>query len=107
MKDMQQYVSTILKDYIDFLHVKTHRNVTMTTYLDRFPGLVHFIYVDRSQNTVIAPCLSPAQGGSRPEQAVIRSLKDRVWEMHAYAHINRDQVGEGIAPLLAARWLTS
>jgi len=56
---------------------------------------------------VIAPCLSPAQGGSRPEQAVIRSLKDRVWEMHAYAHINRDQVGEGMAPLLAARWLTS
>lgn len=103
MQDMQTYVSTILKDYIDFLHVKTHRNVTMTTYLDRFPGLTHFIYVDRSQNTVVAPCLSPAQGGSRPERAVIRSLKERVWEMHAYAQVNRDQVRWPTRRLQASR----
>ena len=31
---IQEHVSGVLKDYIDFLHVKIHRNITMTAYLE-------------------------------------------------------------------------
>lgn len=33
MVHIQEQVASVLKDYIDFLHVKIHRNVTMTAYV--------------------------------------------------------------------------
>jgi hypothetical protein len=30
---IQGHVAGVLKDYVDFLHVKIHRNVTMTAYV--------------------------------------------------------------------------
>merc|ERR1712086_683781 len=65
-----------------------HRNVTMTAYLEMFPGLVHFIYVDRSQDVMIAPCLTPTgQAPNSPprEQGENETLKQKVWAMHAQA----------------------
>eukprot|EP00039_Didymoeca_costata_P019789 m.338937 g.338937 ORF g.338937 m.338937 type:complete len:884 (-) comp18606_c0_seq1:103-2754(-) len=88
MKSIQEHVARVLKDYIDFLHVKIHRNVTMTTYLKMFPGLVHFIYVDRHQDVMIAPCLTPTNNSSfSPVAAPGReeTLKQKVWAMHAQA----------------------
>ena len=88
MVNIQEHVAGVLKDYIDFLHVKIHRNVTMTAYLEMFPGLVHFIYVDRSQDVMIAPCLTPT--GQTPNsppraQGETETLKQKVWMMHAQA----------------------
>lgn len=41
----------------EFLRVKALQSSPMSAYLEEFPGLVHFVHVDRTTGRVIAPCL--------------------------------------------------
>ncbi|CAH1785067.1 unnamed protein product [Owenia fusiformis] len=98
-KMMQQH----LRDYTDYLVVKAQRNITMTTYpfcctievtwlktecvrsyQEDFPGLVHFIYVDRMTNQITVPSINVS--ADDPESDMERGdmgkvLKKKVWEM--------------------------
>ncbi|XP_071827246.1 BLOC-3 complex member HPS1-like [Apostichopus japonicus] len=47
-----------LEFYQDYLAVKGEKNLTMMTYLDKYPGLVHFIHVDRTTNQLTAPAIN-------------------------------------------------
>ncbi|XP_030756816.1 Hermansky-Pudlak syndrome 1 protein homolog isoform X2 [Sitophilus oryzae] len=50
-------VKSDLEVFTDFFKVKGTKNFTLGSYMEDFPGLVHFLYVDRNTHRVTTPTL--------------------------------------------------
>lgn len=88
-----------MADYCHFLEVKALRNMTLgcrsaltiNKYLEDFPGLVHFLYIDRSTHQLTSPTLLPDEGGEVPQDSDIPANRTRaltvskVWSMVEFA----------------------
>jgi len=102
---MQKSIGESLESFIDFLIMKEMTHVTILPFLTHFPGLTHFIYVDRLNHQVVAPMVVslnpdrddhvPGGGDEDPLQKMRRlaePLKKKVWEMVAAA---QDRLSQG------------
>ncbi|XP_068144815.1 LOW QUALITY PROTEIN: BLOC-3 complex member HPS1 [Drosophila tropicalis] len=61
LSDSAAIVEAKLLEFSEFLAVKATRNISIEAYLEDFPGLVHFIYVNRSSGQMLAPDLRANQ----------------------------------------------
>ncbi|XP_058828626.1 BLOC-3 complex member HPS1 [Topomyia yanbarensis] len=73
VSDIADMVEDKLTEVFNFLQVKSQKNFSMGSYLEDFPGLVHFIHIDRNNGRIVAPGLDQEDSSN--------VLKERIWSM--------------------------
>lgn len=94
VKEITKNVSGKLESFNEFFKAKALRNftlgsrdsLTINKYLEEFPGLVHFLYIDRTTHRVTTPTLD----FSSPE--TINLTKKKIWAMIEFT---RNHLQEG------------
>ncbi|XP_058065061.1 BLOC-3 complex member HPS1 isoform X2 [Anopheles bellator] len=81
--DIADMAEDSLGDVFHFLQAKTHKNFTMGSYMEEFPGMVHFMHIDRYNGRIVSPSLDV--------QDPTDILKQRVWSMVDFSRTYLDK----------------
>ncbi|KFB44790.1 AGAP011210-PA-like protein [Anopheles sinensis] len=82
--DIADTAEDSLAEVFHFLHAKSQKNFTMGSYpFQKFPGMVHFMHIDRYNGRIVAPSLD--------DQDPSDILKDRVWSMVDFSRTYLDK----------------
>uniref|UniRef100_A0A1Y1JYQ2 Hermansky-Pudlak syndrome 1 protein homolog n=1 Tax=Photinus pyralis TaxID=7054 RepID=A0A1Y1JYQ2_PHOPY len=99
VKEIVNMVQEKLESFNEFFRAKALRNftlgsrdsLTINKYLEEFPGLVHFIYVDRTTHRVTTPTLDFTSSET------VNLTKKKIWSM---IHFSRNHLQEGHLSLM-------
>lgn len=91
VKEIVTMVQERLESFNEFFRAKALRNFTLGSYLEEFPGLVHFIYVDRTTHRVTTPTLDFTSSET------VNLTKKKIWSM---IHFSRNHLQEGHLSLM-------
>ncbi|XP_053670434.1 BLOC-3 complex member HPS1 [Anopheles nili] len=81
--DIADVAEDTLNEVFLFLHAKSQKNFTMGSYMEEFPGMVHFMHIDRHNGRLVAPSLD--------DHDPTDILKDRVWSMVDFSRTYLDK----------------
>lgn len=82
--DICNIVDVNLSSFKEFITVKSHTNFSIASYLEEFPGLVHFIHVDRSINRITAPNIEMTSDDN------LVNLRKKVYLFWVFEHCEKD-----------------
>ncbi|KAK4882940.1 hypothetical protein RN001_006259 [Aquatica leii] len=80
-----------VKEIVYMVKSKLENSLTINKYLEEFPGLVHFIYVDRTTHRVTTPTLDFTSSET------VNLTKKKIWSM---IHFSRNHLQEGHLSLM-------
>jgi len=86
LNEIRNRLRAMIRNYATYLITKEHTHLPVVSFLHQFPGLVHFIFVDRTFNRVIAPPITSVHGPlytPKSEEALHMKLilRSKVWDM--------------------------
>lgn len=73
--NISQVVTDKISKFTDALESKAKNNFTMSSYLEEFAGLVHFIFIDRQRGI----CFTPSIDATAKETSSL--IKKKIWDM--------------------------
>jgi len=83
----EKRIKNALSNYFEYF-VCVENTISMITYVNQLPGLVHFILVDRTENRVFAPAITPMFGpnsklskNKKAKREVLKLLKKSIWDL--------------------------
>lgn len=77
---------SLMENYASYL-LSVENSFTMISYMHQLPGLVHFIFVDRTSNRILAPGISSLIGNASKyntahgREQMLSTLKGYIWQM--------------------------
>lgn len=78
----------IMANYVQYLF-SLEKSYTMITYIHQFPGLIHFMFADRSLNKFLAPEITSLIGQDSEyiskSKKILRIIKQNVWNMYYHS----------------------
>lgn len=81
----------LLKDYAEYLLMRATTHFSMLNYVYDLPGLVHFIFVDRTAHRVLVPTITPLHGQACTSHTpatsarMVQILQSELWNMVSFA----------------------